>query len=54
MDQFPDLDSLTESGLTISYFAMQYLLDLWELDGVYHPDYSARFMEHLGAFLVQV
>jgi hypothetical protein len=53
MDQFPD-DGLTESDLTVSYFAMQYLLKLWELDGVCHLDYSARFMEHLGAFLIQV
>jgi hypothetical protein len=33
---------------------MQYLLELWELDGVYHLDCSARFMDYLGAFLVQV
>jgi hypothetical protein len=33
---------------------MQYLLELWELDGVYHPDCSGRFIEHSRAFLVQV
>jgi hypothetical protein len=33
---------------------MQYLLELWELDGVCHPDCSARLIEHLGEFLVQV
>jgi hypothetical protein len=54
MDQFTDLDDLTESGLMVSYFAMQYILELWELDGVCHPDCSERFMEHSGAFLVEV
>jgi hypothetical protein len=54
MDQFPDLGNLAESGLTVSYFAMSYLPQLWELDGVCHPYYSTRFIYHLGAQLDQV
>jgi hypothetical protein len=27
---------------------MSYLLQLWELDGVCHPDCSKRFIDHLG------
>jgi hypothetical protein len=38
----------------LAIFAMQYLLKLWELDGVCNPDCISRFMEHLGAFLVKV
>jgi hypothetical protein len=34
----------------LAIFAMQYLLELWELDGVSYPDCTTRFMEHLGAF----
>jgi hypothetical protein len=33
---------------------MQYLLEFCELDGVCHPDCSERFIDHLGAHLVQI
>jgi hypothetical protein len=33
---------------------VQYLLEFWELDSVCHPYCSARFIDHLGAHLVQV
>jgi hypothetical protein len=54
MDQVRDLDDLTEFGLTVTIFAIQYLLELWEFNGVCHPDCSVKIIEHLGAFIVQV
>jgi hypothetical protein len=53
MNQFSD-GQFSEFAELLAIFEMPYLLESWELDCACHPYCSARFVDQLGAPLVQV